>query len=61
MGIPRGLQETLDRFSAKLESIFNSSGGRKLNLFDCGGGGIDLIAVAIVTVHADVLTLTSSN
>ncbi|KAH0455165.1 hypothetical protein IEQ34_015197 [Dendrobium chrysotoxum] len=46
------LQETLDRFSAKLESIFNSSGGRKLNLVTHSMGG--LLAKCFLSLHGDV-------
>lgn len=46
------LQETLDRFSAKLESIFNLSGGRKLNLVTHSMGG--LLAKCFLSLHGDV-------
>ncbi|XP_020596334.1 lecithin-cholesterol acyltransferase-like 4 [Phalaenopsis equestris] len=46
------LQETLDRFSAKLESIFTLSGGRKLNLVTHSMGG--LLAKCFLSLHSDV-------
>lgn len=46
------LQETLDSFSAKLESIFNSCGGRRLNLVTHSMGG--LLAKCFLSLHGDV-------
>ncbi|KAG0476365.1 hypothetical protein HPP92_013206 [Vanilla planifolia] len=46
------LQETLDRFSAKLEFIFTSSGGKKLNLVTHSMGG--LLVKCFLSLHGDV-------
>lgn len=46
------LQETLDRFSAKLESIFISSGRRKVNLVTHSMGG--LLVRCFLSLHGDV-------
>ncbi|KAM6551550.1 hypothetical protein CsatB_001358 [Cannabis sativa] len=46
------LQETLDRFSAKLESIYNASGGKKINVISHSMGG--LLVKCFMSLHADV-------
>ncbi|PKA52245.1 Lecithin-cholesterol acyltransferase-like 4 [Apostasia shenzhenica] len=46
------LQETLDKFAAKLELVFTSSGGRKINLVTHSMGG--LLAKCFISLHADV-------
>lgn len=46
------LQETLDKFSAKLESVFTSSGGRKINIVTHSMGG--LLVKCFMCLHSDV-------
>lgn len=46
------LQETLDKFAVKLESIFTSSGGRKINLVTHSMGG--LLVRCFLSLHGDV-------
>lgn len=46
------LQETLDRFSAKLESVCNASGGKKINIITHSMGG--LLVKCFMCLHTDV-------
>ncbi|KNA24954.1 hypothetical protein SOVF_010990 [Spinacia oleracea] len=46
------LQETMDRFAAKLESIYTASGGRRINLITHSMGGI--VVKCFMSLHSDV-------
>ncbi|XP_057797019.1 lecithin-cholesterol acyltransferase-like 4 [Salvia miltiorrhiza] len=46
------LQETLDRFAAKLESVYTASGGRKINIISHSMGG--LLTKCFMSLHADI-------
>lgn len=46
------LQETLDIFSAKLESVFTSSGGKKINIITHSMGG--LLVKCFMSLHSDI-------
>jgi hypothetical protein len=46
------LSETLDRFSKKLESVYQASGGKKINLVTHSMGG--LLVKCFVSLHGDV-------
>lgn len=46
------LQETLDRFSAKLESVYKASGGKKINIITHSMGG--LLVKCFMCLHSDV-------
>lgn len=49
------LQETLDRLSAKLESVYVSSGGKKMNIITHSMGG--LLVKCFMCLHSDVRIL----
>jgi poly(3-hydroxyalkanoate) synthetase len=51
------LSETLDRFSKKLESVYQASGGKKINLITHSMGG--LLVKCFVSLHGDVSTSLS--
>lgn len=46
------LQETLDKFSAKLESVYTLSGGKKLNIITHSMGGI--LVKCFMSLHSDI-------
>ncbi|CAL9781887.1 unnamed protein product [Musa acuminata subsp. burmannicoides] len=46
------LQETLDRLSAKLESVYVSSGGKKMNIITHSMGG--LLVKCFMCLHSDI-------
>ncbi|KAJ6793328.1 lecithin-cholesterol acyltransferase-like 4 [Iris pallida] len=46
------LQETLDRFLTKLESVYTSSGGKKINLITHSMGG--LLVKCFMCLHSDI-------
>ncbi|KAH7545658.1 hypothetical protein FEM48_Zijuj01G0116800 [Ziziphus jujuba var. spinosa] len=46
------LQETLDRFASKLESIYKASGGKKINIISHSMGG--LLVKCFMALHSDV-------
>lgn len=46
------LQETLDKFAAKLESVYTSSGGRKINVITHSMGG--LLVKCFMCLHTDI-------
>ena len=46
------LQETMDRLSEKLESIYNASGGKKINIISHSMGG--LLVKCFMCLHTDV-------
>ncbi|KAJ8627692.1 hypothetical protein MRB53_020999 [Persea americana] len=46
------LQEILDRFSAKLESVCNASGGKKINIITHSMGG--LLVKCFMSLHTDI-------
>ncbi|XP_010276160.1 PREDICTED: lecithin-cholesterol acyltransferase-like 4 [Nelumbo nucifera] len=45
-------QETMDRFTAKLESVYNASGGKKINIISHSMGG--LLVKCFMCLHSDV-------
>ncbi|OVA02163.1 Lecithin:cholesterol/phospholipid:diacylglycerol acyltransferase [Macleaya cordata] len=48
----RLLQETMDRFAAKLESVYTASGGKKLNIISHSMGG--LLVKCFMSLHSDI-------
>ncbi|GAB4840795.1 Lecithin-cholesterol acyltransferase-like 4 [Ancistrocladus abbreviatus] len=46
------LQETMDRFATKLESIFTASGGKRMNIISHSMGGI--LVKCFMSLHPDV-------
>lgn len=46
------LQETMERFAAKLESIYTASGGKRINLISHSMGG--LLVKCFMSLHSDV-------
>ncbi|KAJ3693526.1 hypothetical protein LUZ60_009006 [Juncus effusus] len=46
------LQETLDRFALKLESVYNASGGKKIKLITHSMGG--LLVKCFMALHTDI-------
>ncbi|GAB2234399.1 hypothetical protein Droror1_Dr00003651 [Drosera rotundifolia] len=46
------LQETMDRFAAKLESVYNASGGKKINIITHSMGGI--LVKCFLSLHPDI-------
>ena len=49
------LKETLDRLAAKLEAIYNVSGGKKINIISHSMGG--LLVKCFMSLHSDVSVL----
>ena len=52
------LHETMERFAAKLESIYTASGGKRINIISHSMGGI--LVKCFMSLHADVSTDTIS-
>lgn len=46
-------QETLDRLAAKLETVYNASGGRKITIISHSMGG--LLTKCFMSLHTDVI------
>ncbi|XP_038689907.1 lecithin-cholesterol acyltransferase-like 4 [Tripterygium wilfordii] len=46
------LQDTLERFAAKLEAVYNASGGKKINLISHSMGG--LLVKCFMCLHSDI-------
>lgn len=49
------LKETLDRLAAKLEAVYNASGGKKINIISHSMGG--LLVKCFMCLHSDVRLL----
>ena len=45
-------QETLERFAARLESVYTASGGKKINIISHSMGG--LLVKCFMSLHSDV-------
>uniref|UniRef100_A0A7N0UER7 Uncharacterized protein n=1 Tax=Kalanchoe fedtschenkoi TaxID=63787 RepID=A0A7N0UER7_KALFE len=46
------LQDTLDQFTAKLESVYSASGGKKINIISHSMGG--LLVKCFMSLHSDI-------
>lgn len=46
------LQGTMEQFAAKLEAVYNASGGKKINIISHSMGG--LLVKCFLSLHSDV-------